>query len=96
MGTTYDVGDTIRVTATYTDTGGVAIDPTTITFIKKTPDGAVTSQTTGITNPTSGSHYVDIVTTGQGLYEYVFTSTGNVVQRAQSWFSVRTNRASTA
>ena len=95
MGTTYDVGDTIRHTAAYTDTGGNPIDPTTITVRRKTPDGAVTAQTTGITNPTSGSHYVDTVTTSSGLYEITVSSTGNIVQTVQGWFSVRPSRATT-
>lgn len=95
MGSTYDIGDTVRLTVTYTNTGGNPIDPTTITFHKLTPDGTTSSQTTGITNPSSGTHYLDVVTTGKGLYEYRFSSTGTITQTAAGWFSVRANRAST-
>jgi hypothetical protein len=95
MGSTYDIGDTIRHTATYTDTGGNPIDPTTITVRRKTPDGAVSSFTTGIANPSTGVHTVDTVTTSSGLYEVVISSTGSVVQTGQAWFSVRPSRATT-
>ncbi len=37
MGSTYDIGDVVRVTGTFTDTGGTVGDPTTCNFLYDTP-----------------------------------------------------------
>ena len=105
MATTYDVGDIVRCWSTFTDTGGTRSDPTTVYFAYENSAGVSYSTTyTGAgdivkaTLPTShstGVYYYDITTTGQGLYEYRFTSTGLITASAESYFSVRRQRVTT-
>lgn len=102
MASTYDLGDVVRITSTFTDTGGTRADPTTVYFAYETPDGTAYSTSysgAGIivqaTTPSTGVYYVDLTTTGRGLYEYRFTSTGVVTASGEGWFSVRARRVST-
>ena len=37
MASTYDIGDVVRVAGTFTDTGSVVGDPTTVNFLFDTP-----------------------------------------------------------
>lgn len=102
MATTYDIGDVVRVSSTFTDTGGNRADPTTVYFAYETPDGTAYSTTyTGIgdivqaSTPSTGVFYYDITTTGLGQYEYRFSSTGLITASAESYFSVRGRRVTT-
>lgn len=102
MATTYDVGDIVRCWSTFTDTGGTRADPTTVYFAYENPAGVSYSTTyTGAgnivqaTTPSTGVYYFDITCTGQGLYEYRFTSTGLVTASAEAYFSVRRQRVTT-
>ena len=105
MGSTYDVGDIVRITGTFTDTGGIVGDPTTVKFLYDTPTS--TAPTTaartstaagavgGITKASTGVYEYDITTTGQGLYESRYTSTGSLAASGETWFSVRPQRVTT-
>jgi hypothetical protein len=96
LATTYDIGDLVRVTATFTDTGGTVADPTATVLHVETPDGTVTSYTTStITRVSTGLYRYDITTTGRGLYEYRFAGSGAVTAQQEGWFSVRPRRVST-
>ena len=105
MGSTYDIGDVVRITGTFTDTGGSPGDPTVVHFAYDTPTstapttatrpGASTGEVNGIVRSSSGVYYYDITTTGRGLYETRFTSTGVLQASGESWFSVRPRRVST-
>lgn len=53
----YDVGDKPEITATFRTSAGVLTNPTTVTFITRTPAGvetATTSANAAITNPSTG------------------------------------------
>lgn len=106
MGSTYDIGDVVRITGTFTDTGGTYGDPTTVNFLYDTPDtagspttatrpGTSTGNVNGIVRASSGVFYYDILTTGEGLYEARFTSTGTLQTSGEAWFSVRPQRVTT-
>ena len=105
MASTYDIGDVVRVAGTFTDTGGTVGDPTTVHFLYDTPTStAPTTATrtstalglvTGIGRASTGIYYYDITTTGKGLYETRFTSTGSLAASGESWFSVRPRRVTT-
>ncbi len=108
MPSTYDVGDIVRQIGTFTDTGGIVGDPSTVKFGYTTPDSTAlstgnsftrTSTSTGaidsINKETTGVYFVDITTTAGGLYETRFTSTGNLQASGESWFSVRPRRVTT-
>ena len=97
MASTYDIGDTIRVTGTFTDTGGAVADPTFTYVHVETPDGTVTTYgtSTAITRVSTGSFRYDFVSTGRGLYEYRWEGVGNVTGNEEGWFSVRRGRVTT-
>jgi hypothetical protein len=105
MPSTYDIGDIIRATGTFTDTGGVVSDPATVGFLYDTPTSTApttatrtstsTGAVSGIVKESTGVYYLDIATTGSGLYEWRFTSTGTVSASGESWASVRPRRVTT-
>ena len=105
MPSTYDIGDVIRVTGTFTDTGGTVGDPTTVNFLYDTPTSTAPSTATrtstaagvvgGIAKESTGVYYVDMTATGRGLYETRFTSTGSLAASGESWFSIRPRRVTT-
>ncbi len=95
----YDIGDIVRVSSTFTDTGGTKADPTTVNLVKTTPDGADTvftrtGATTGTVDSitrgtTAGTYFSDITTTSSGPYWYRYSSTGVVTSLAEANFIVR-------
>lgn len=105
MATTYDIQDVVRIWGRFTTSTGSTDykDPATANFAYDTPTSTVATTDT-ITPPTTigsaslihrsstGEFYVDIVTTGQGLYEVRWTSTGTLATSEESWFSVRPRR----
>lgn len=105
MGSTYDIGDVVRITGTFTDTGGLLGDPSSVHFLFDTPSSTgpnAFSRTStelgnvgGIVRLSTGVYYYDVASTGRGLYETRFTSTGTLAASGESWFSVRRQRVST-
>lgn len=101
MGTTFDIGDVVRVQNKYTtSTGSTAgADPSNVEFHYENPSGAVTSATAtstgGLVKSTTGVYFYDIVTTASGLYEWRHTSTGNIQTSVEGWFAVRGRRVTT-
>ena len=105
MPSTYDIGDTIRLTGTFTDTGGTNADPTNINFLYDTPTSTAPSTATrtstgintvdGITKVSAGVYHFDLQSTGKGLYETRFTSSDVIEASVESWFSVRPRRVTT-
>ena len=90
----YDRGDVVRVSSTFTDTGGAKANPTNVATYITRPDGGVVATTfsTGagaIKRPATGVFYQDILTTASGPYWYRFTSTGNISASAEWVFRVR-------
>lgn len=106
------MGDTVRTEVTYTtSTGSTAgVNPGTVYWHKKTPDGSVTTDSLAGTSTTTGSvhlkrqsgtgtsglFFADILTTSSGLYQYRHFSSGVVTQALEGWFSVRPLRVSTS
>jgi len=105
MPSTYDIGDIVRITGVFTDTGGALGDPTTVHFLYDTPTSTAPTTATrtstaagdvgGITKDSTGVYAYTITATGQGLYETRFTSTGTLAASGESWFSVRPQRVTT-
>ena len=88
----YNVGDKRRLTGTFTDLAGALDDPTVITFRIKEPDGTITSHASGggiVTNISLGVWYVDFTITQEGIHNYEFIGTGDVVTAEESSFRVR-------
>ncbi len=105
MPTTYAIGHLVTVTGTFTDTGGVVGDPTSVSMLYDSPTSTAptiltrTSTSTGavgsITKLSTGIYTAQIETTGVGLYEYRYTSTGVLTVSGESWFSVAPRRVTT-
>lgn len=85
----YDIGDVVRISGTFTSTGGAFIDPTTVTVWVKAPSSTV-YVTTAPTNPSTGVHYVDYTPASTGVYLYRIYSTGTVITAEEGLFRVRT------
>lgn len=95
---TYDVGDTVQIDASYTDTGGSPIAPTSVKFVVRDPAGSestYTSGSTSVVNPSSGSYYTRFVIDQSGTWRWRSYSTGNVVTASESAFVVRKQYVST-
>ena len=95
---TYDVGDTVRLQAQYTDTGGSPADPTTVRIVYRDPAGSestAVSGTTAMTNPSVGTFYTDVLLSTPGTYRWRSESTGNIVTAAEDVFVVRRQWVST-
>ncbi len=104
MPTTYDIGDVVRLWGRFsTSTSSTDYkDPTTINFLYDTP---LESRTTDTLSPpttasslikklSTGEYYADVSATGSGLYEYRWTSTGNIETSEEGRFLVRSRRVS--
>jgi hypothetical protein len=91
----YDIGDTVRLTATFKNTAGANTDPTAVACTWKSPDGTVTSYTYAgatITRSEAGIYYVDIAPTVSGNHWYDFTGTGTVAATVEDCIFVRESR----
>ncbi len=88
----YDVGDLVRCTATFA-TSGTNVDPSAVTFKKKTPSGTTTTLTYGtdaaLVKSAVGIYYVDVSATEAGDWSYRFASTGTGQGAGESQFRVR-------
>ena len=95
----YDIGDVVRISSTFKDTGGVKQDPTTVDFVFTTPDqtdtvntraGATTGTVDSILRASSGTFSRDVtVGSSSGAYWYRFSSTGSITSAAEAVFRVR-------
>lgn len=90
---TYDIGDQVRLCVTFSDSDGVAVDPTVITLKYATPAGAVTTLVYGtdaaVSREATGEYYADIVPTTAGIWRYRWYSSGTITAAAEGNFSVR-------
>jgi hypothetical protein len=87
----YDVGDRVRVTATFTNASAVVTDPTTVTVLAKPRYGSPTTYTypATVTKDSTGVYHVDLDVTAEGIWDYRFVGTGTVVAAADGSFNVR-------
>lgn len=79
---TYQSGETIRLSATITDSAGVAADPATVTMTIENSSGIEVVSAAAMTKSATGSYYYDyaipsINIAGIGAYTYKVTSTGS-------------------
>ena len=82
----YDVGDSVRLTAVFTQ-NGANTDPTAVTAKHKDPSGNETTPAT--TNPNAGHYFFDLTIDEAGTWWYRFEGTGAVVAAAEGTLSVR-------
>jgi hypothetical protein len=101
----YDVGDIIRTSSTFTDTGGTKTDPSTVHYVFTTPAGVDSVHTrvgattgtvdTVVRGATAGTYFRDVTATSSGTYWYRFNSTGNITSAAEANFRVRNRHTDT-
>ena len=94
MTTTYDIGDIVRLTGTFT-VSSVNTDPTTITLKTKDPTGNVDIYTyalSQITKSATGIFYKDISIDEAGTWRYEWTGTGAVATVEEGQIYVRKTR----
>lgn len=95
----YDLGDSVRVTASFTDPDtGDAVDPDTVGFKYKDPAGTVTTLTYGdgarIVKDSAGHYHVDVDANLAGRWYYRFYSTGAGQAATERSFTVRPSQFS--
>jgi hypothetical protein len=90
----YNVGDQIRLEASFTNIAGTPTDPTTVTCIVKRryqlPPVASTTYTypATITKTGTGEYYVDVTPDNEGIWDYRWVATGTIVAAEESAFNV--------
>ncbi len=74
----YQQGETVRLTATITDSAGAAANPTTTTISIEKPDGTLAVTDTAMTySGTVGSYYYDyLIPASEGVYTVKVKATG--------------------
>lgn len=91
--TSYDKGDLVRLTVAFTDLGGTAADPTTVTLSVRDPAGTITTYTYAgaqVIKEATGAFYYDLALSTVGVYTYRWTGTG-AVQAATPDTALRVN-----
>lgn len=86
---TYDVGDLVRLSATFTDAAGQYCDPTVVCFSVLPPSQSIGTTYTYGTDPevvkdSQGHYHMDINITDWGIWHYRAYATGTG-QGAEHW-----------
>lgn len=93
--TTYDLGDLVRLAATFRSADGALQDPTTVAFKHQSPSGAVTTLVYGtddaVKRDSIGSFHVDVSADTEGEWKIRCESTGTGQAAAESRFFVKTS-----
>jgi uncharacterized protein YfaS (alpha-2-macroglobulin family) len=71
-----DVGDSVRLVATFKDFDGVARDPATVTLRVRKPSGEVLRPAVLHPQPGSGTYYAELVLDEAGWWVYEWETTG--------------------
>ena len=75
----YAKGDLLRVTGTFTNAAGTAVDPTAVILKHRNPAGTTTTLTyalSQLTKSATGIYYADVDITASGVWYFKFSSTG--------------------
>lgn len=81
MSTYPAIGNIARLSCTFTDDTGTAVDPTTITVQYQSPQGTTTTQTP--IRDSVGAYHYDLALTQPGTYRYRFIGTGIVTAQSE-------------
>lgn len=91
MAATYDIGDRIRITASFVNSAGAATNPTAVAVTVRKPDGSTTAPSAS--SDVVGTWYADVDPDQHGNWFYRFAGTGALVVAEESQFYVRPRRA---
>lgn len=83
----FDIGDGIRLTATFSDLSGIVTDPSVVTFKMLDPLGDLT--TPAVHNVTVGVYYADFLAATKGTHSFRWEATGAVTAAEEGQFTVR-------
>lgn len=93
----YDIGDAIRLQATFRDASSNLVDPTTVTIGYRTPAGVLTEYIYGVSqqveHPSAGVYFVVLIPSMEGLYWYRYSSTGTYASAEERAFYVNPKKA---
>lgn len=90
-GAIYQVGDLLRLKATFTDVDGAVADPTTVAVTVLTPGGTETEWTCAggdLTRVSTGIYYYDFSVTESGKHYFTWSAGGAYVASDQGAFQV--------
>jgi hypothetical protein len=73
-----EVGDMLRVDATFADLSGAPSDPTTVILKARKPDGTVFEPPVNHPQPGSGYYYADIILDQPGWWDFEWITTGSL------------------
>lgn len=92
MANEYDKGDKVRVTGTFTDSAGTAVDPDVVRFVVRNPRGVETTYLYGtdaaLVKSATGIYYVDVSADVEGKWYYRYYSTGSGQAAGEGSFTV--------
>ena len=75
----YNKGDLLRVTGTFTNAAGTAVDPTAVILKHRNSAGTTTTLTYALaqlTKSATGIYYADVDLSSTGVWYFKFNSTG--------------------
>lgn len=76
--TTYQTGESLRITAAIVDTDGAAVDPTTVVISIGKPDRSLDITDAAMTKSETGSYYYDYtIASDTGVYYIAVKATGS-------------------
>ncbi|MBW2559234.1 MAG: hypothetical protein JRE40_00115 [Deltaproteobacteria bacterium] len=89
----YDVGNMIRVHATFKTLAGVLTDPTSVSLSYQLNDEIVIVKSDGdLENPSTGYYYYDIEATDSGVLEATFAGTGAVFASGPTSYYIKKSK----
>jgi hypothetical protein len=91
MANTYDIGDVVRLTGTFS-VSGTNTDPTTVTLRVMDPTGnkdVYTYALAQVTKSATGIFYKDVTLDESGHWWYRYEGTGAAAAVLEEWFEVR-------
>lgn len=81
----YDVGDAVRFSATFANSGGTAADPSNVFFKIKDPTGTIgtytmsgTGTNTDLVKDSVGNYHIDVTLDESGIWHYRWQGTGTL------------------
>jgi len=88
----YDLGDVVRQTGSFTNSAGAAADPTGVTFSYTDPAGTTTSLVyptdAALVKDSTGVYHVDITASTEGIWRWRWLSTGTGAASTEGQFAV--------
>ena len=91
----YDKGDMVRIASNFKDIAGADVDPTTIIFRIKQPDGTVEALTyetdPEVVRDSTGKYHYDLSLDQAGEYQYRVEGLGDVQAASQAKLRARSS-----